>query len=371
MRQPVDQAQARGLSGEEVEQKDAIERPAAPSLLAVVPSGDGENDREDFCVRLSRNERIVIANSEFDGTNSTGGNPVDREATSGASGRPIRLEGGTGRGEEGREEGPAADAASTSAASAAAAAAAHAIALVLDRVSDCAEVLRGQNDQSDDGGKDGNEGEGELSKGSGGDTDSGSSDEESASSSEDDSTREVGTASGERENWELRETVEDGFTRVSTREEKRQAKREVQKEKEKNRVELAAKAREEERKDREIQRKLLAEASQRNPQTRARTARERQEAQAKEAEGRAQRPGAQKGRGGGGRLAGGGRGRGRGGEPGRGKGGTAGLIRGKYKVCPISWCGSLGQQRREHPWRGPDFMTDCSICGWKKGQDQG
>ena len=100
--------------------------------------------------------------------------------------------------------------------------------------------------------------------GSSGDTDSESNDEETASSSEDDSTRAVGAASGERGNWKLQETVEDGFTRVSSREEKRQAKRALQKEEEKKRVELAAKAREEEKRDREIQSKIWAETNQRN-----------------------------------------------------------------------------------------------------------
>ena len=149
-------------------------------------------------------------------------------------------------------------------------------------------LQRKQADQP--GGKiaSGIEGKGESPEGSSGDTDSESSDEETASSSEGDSTGAVGAASAERGNWELQETVEDGFTRVSTKEEKRQAKRVLQKEKEKKRVELAAKASEEEKRNREIQRQIWAEANQRNHQTRARAARERQVAQAREAEGKAQ-----------------------------------------------------------------------------------
>ena len=233
------------------------------------------------------NQRIVITNPEFDGTNLEGGRTPKKRGESKSSGPPIKQAGGS-RGEGREREEKRADAMNV---------VSSIISTLIDNTYDCAVVVVQQEQTDQLGGEiaSGIEGEGESPEGSSGDTDSESSDEETASSSEDDSARAVGTASGERENWKLQETVEDGFTRVSTREEKRQAKREVQKEKEKNRVELAAKAMEEERKDREIQRKLLAEASQRNPQTRARTARERQEAQAKEAEGRAQRPGAQKG----------------------------------------------------------------------------
>ena len=154
-------------------------------------------------------------------------------------------------------------------------------------------------------------------------------------------------------------------------------------------MELAAKAREKEKLNREIQRKQLAENSQRNHQTRAGVARERQEAQAKEAEGRAQRPGAQKGRGGGGRLAGGGRGRGRG--PGKGGGGPAGAGGGADSIgqhppkkanslgnspvkgdrCWAPWCGSKGEQRLEKWMRTPDQEVDCSTCGWKVEQNKG
>ncbi len=147
--------------------------------------------------------------------------------------------------------------------------------MLLENVHDSAKVLQGQTDQPEGRSESCTEGEGESSEGSGSDEDSESSEEETELSSEDDSIRENDAAPGERENWELQETVEDGFTRVDTREEKRQAKRARQKEVERERVELAAKAREEEKLNREIQRKQFAENSQRNHQTRARAARER------------------------------------------------------------------------------------------------
>ena len=184
-----------------------------------------------------------------------GRNPKERGANE-KSGSPIRTARDTGsRGEGGEEKRTAAmDVASSI------------INTLIENAYEAGVVLqRKQADQP--GGKitSGIEGEGESPEGSSGDTDSESSDEETASSSEDDSVRAVGTASGAGENWKLQVTVEDGFTRVSTREEKRQAKRELQREEEKKRVELAAKAKEEEKHDREIQRKLWAEASQRNP----------------------------------------------------------------------------------------------------------
>ena len=71
-------------------------------------AGGGENDHGELCVRLRRNQRIIIANSGFNGISSgEGGNPNDREANAGLpdsremSGSPIRLTGG--REEVGRD----------------------------------------------------------------------------------------------------------------------------------------------------------------------------------------------------------------------------------------------------------------------------
>ena len=272
---------------------------------------------------------------------------------------------------------------------------------LIDNVYEVGEVLqRKQDDQLGGEIASGIEGEGGSPGESSGDTDSESSDEGTESSSEDDSARAVGTASRARENGKLQVTaVEDGFTRVSTREEKKQAKRELQREKEKKRVELAAKAKEEEKRDREIQRKLWAEASQRNPHTRARAARERQEAQAKAAEGRAQRPMAQRGggaaalRGRAGRAARGGRGRG--GGSGRGNGGPAGGGRStggpagtggraasaelhppKQATrrdcwdcrCRVAWIQKQRRTNENWEWKSDEEPDNCSSCGWKWGR---
>mmetsp|Transcript_15839 Transcript_15839/g.24562 ORF Transcript_15839/g.24562 Transcript_15839/m.24562 type:complete len:109 (-) Transcript_15839:74-400(-) len=80
--------------------------------------------------------------------------------------------------------------------------------MLIDNAYESAGVLQQvQTDQPEGRSKSGIEGEGESSEGSSGDTDSESSDEETASSSEDNSIREVGTASGGRENWKLQETM--------------------------------------------------------------------------------------------------------------------------------------------------------------------
>ena len=83
MRQPVDRAQARS-SSVEVEQKEDQQQQSSANIAAAggdhlaAPSSAGaaakgrEDDHGEFCVRLNRNQRIIIANSGFNGTNSGG-----------------------------------------------------------------------------------------------------------------------------------------------------------------------------------------------------------------------------------------------------------------------------------------------------------
>ena len=198
---------------------------AAPSSRSRTSAGDGRKNQEEFCARLSMNQRIVITNPEFDGKNLEGGRTPKKRGASKSSGPPIKQAGGS-RGEGREREEKRADAMNV---------VSSIINILIDNTYDCAVVVAQRKQADQPGGKiaSGSEGKGESPEGSSGDTDSESSEEETASSSGDDSIRAVGTVSSEGENWKLQETVEDGFTRVSTREEKRQAKREAQKEEEK------------------------------------------------------------------------------------------------------------------------------------------
>jgi len=76
---------------------------AAPLSCSRTSAGDGRKNQEEFCARLSMNQRIVIANPEFEGKNLEGGRTPKKRGASKSSGPPIKQAGGS-RG-EGRERG--------------------------------------------------------------------------------------------------------------------------------------------------------------------------------------------------------------------------------------------------------------------------
>ena len=135
----------------------------------------------------------------------------------------------------------------------------------------------------------------ESSSSDGGDSTTSCSDD-SDSSSDDESVRECDTASTKRGEWEPQQAADvEGFTRVEVRAVKRLAKKEKQRKVERERAEREAQAKEEDKRHRLIQRQKYAEDLKSQPHTRARAAKERQEAQAREANASPRTPGVQRG----------------------------------------------------------------------------
>ena len=121
----------------------------------------------------------------------------------------------------------------------------------------------------------------ESSSSDGGDSTTSCSDD-SDSSSDDESVRECDTAPTKRGEWETQQAAdEEGFTLVEARAVKRLAKQEKQRKVERERAECEAQAKEEDRRDRLIQHQKYAEDLKSQPHSRARAAKERQEAQHK------------------------------------------------------------------------------------------
>ena len=212
---PIDQVEQKTSCQEQAPPSTAAadnnDTSAAPLSCSRISAGDGRKNQEEFCARLSMNQRIVITNPEFDGKNLEGGRTPKKRGASKSSGPPIKQAGGS-RGEGREREEKRTDAMNV---------VSSIISTLIDNTYDCAVVVAQRKQSGQPGGKIASDkGKGGSPEGSSGETDSESSDEETASSSEDDLARAVDTASNARGNWKLRVTEEMG-SRGSARGRKR------------------------------------------------------------------------------------------------------------------------------------------------------